>query len=84
MDTSSIRGQNSEGFMTDLNERVAVLETLLQSQDTRHKEMEVKVNAMYDVIMQLRGAKWVGWFVAAALGFLISNISGLMNFFQGK
>lgn len=68
----------------DLNERVAVLETLLKSQDSRHKEMEIKVNAMYDVIMQLRGAKWMGWFIAAAIGFIISNVTSFLNLIQGK
>lgn len=68
----------------DINERVAVLETLLKSQDSRHKEMEIKVNAMYDVIMQLRGAKWMGWFIAAAIGFIISNVTSFLNLIQGK
>ena len=68
----------------DINERVAVLETLLKSQDSRHKEMETKVNAMYDVIMQLRGAKWMGWFIAAAIGFIISNIQSVVHFLQGR
>ena len=68
----------------DINERVAVLETLLKSQDSRHKEMETKVNAMYDVIMQLRGAKWMGWFIAAAIGFIISNIQSIVHFLQGR
>ena len=68
----------------DINERVAVLETLLKSQDSRHKEMETKVNAMYDVIMQLRGAKWMGWFIAAAIGFIISNVTSFLNLIQGK
>ena len=68
----------------DLNERVAVLETLLKSQDSRHKEMEIKVNAMYDVIMQLRGAKWMGWFIAAAIGFIISNVTSIVHFLQGR
>ena len=70
--------------MDPLNERVAVLETLLKNQDSRHKQMEVKVDAMYDVIMQLRGAKWMGWFVAAAIGFIISNIQSIVHFVQGK
>ena len=68
----------------EINERVAVLETLLKSQDARHKQMEVKVDAMYDVIMQLRGAKWMGWFIAAAIGFVISNMQSILHFVQGK
>ena len=68
----------------EINERVAVLETLLKSQDARHKQMEVKVDAMYDVIMQLRGAKWMGWFIAAAIGFVISNAQSILHFVQGK
>jgi tetrahydromethanopterin S-methyltransferase subunit G len=67
-----------------LNSRIAVLETLMVEQDKRHKKMESKVDAMYEVIMQLRGAKWFGLLIAASVGFIISNISSIVHFLQGK
>lgn len=64
--------------MTNINERIVILETLLSHQDERHRKMEVKVDAMYDVIMQLRGAKWLGWVIAAGVGFAVSNGASLI------
>lgn len=70
--------------MTDLTERLAVLETKQATQEEHFQRMEKKVDAMYDVIMQLKGAKWLGWVIAAAFGFLVSNVHVLYNFLQGK
>lgn len=70
--------------MVDQNERLAVLETEIRAQKEHNTRIEAKVDAMYDVIMQLRGAKWMGWFIAAAVGFSISNITTIFNFLQGK
>jgi len=70
--------------MVDLNERLAVLETQQKAQETHNLTIEKKVDEMHDVIMQLKGAKWFGWFIAAALGFLVSNAVTIANYLQGK
>lgn len=64
--------------MIDLNERLAVLETHQKVQEMHNSKIEKKVDEMHDVIMQLRGAKWLGWVVAAGVGFAISNGASLI------
>lgn len=70
--------------MVDLAERLAVLETHQKTQAEQNLKIEKKVDEMHDVIMQLKGAKWFGWFIAVALGFLVSNVATIANYLQGK
>lgn len=70
--------------MVDLNARLAVVESKQITQEAHNLKIEKKVDDMHDVIMQLRGAKWFGWFIAAALGFLVSNVATIANYLQGK
>lgn len=70
--------------MTDLHARLSVVESKLEAQNEHNTKIEKKVDDMHDVIMQLRGAKWFGWFMAAALGFLVSNVVTIANYLQGK
>jgi hypothetical protein len=63
------------------NERIAVLETLLEIQTEKLDKMEFKVSQMHDIIMQLRGIKWFGLTIAAALGFMISKFEAFLNIF---
>ena len=70
--------------MSDLNARLSVVESKQISQEAHNTKIEKKVDDMHDVIMQLRGAKWFGWFIAAALGFLVSNVVTIANYLQGR
>lgn len=65
--------------MDDLAARVAVMESKQFAQELHNKRIETKVDAMYDVIMKLQGAKYLGWFLAAAAGYVISYVVPFMN-----
>lgn len=68
--------------MVDLNERLAVLETQQKAQEKHNLKIEKKVDEMHDVIMQLKGAKWFGWVMAAGVGFVLSNGLALFQAFK--
>lgn len=67
-----------------LKERIAVLETKIDTLEKHNLKIEEKVDQMYDVIMQLKGAKWITWVFFVSLGFVASNIGEFINFLQGK
>lgn len=70
--------------MSDFNARLAVIESKQTTQEAHNLKIEKKVDDMHDVIMQLRGAKWLGWFIAASLGYVLSNLADFWHLIQGK
>ena len=67
--------------MPDTPERLAVVETRLNSIEKTMTEIQKTAKDTNDVIQQLKGAKYVGWFIAAGFGYLIHTI---LPFLQGK
>lgn len=69
---------------SDLNARLAVLETKQEHTEQHNVLRDKKIDEMYEVIMKLKGAKWVGWFIAAAFGFVVSNVHTLWQLLQQR
>ena len=67
--------------MPDTNERLAVVETRLETIEKNILDVQKTAKDTNDVIQQLKGAKYVGWFIAAGFGYLIHTI---LPFLQGK
>lgn len=65
--------------MTDVNERLAVVETRLDTIEKHIVSSEKTLKEMNDVIQQLKGAKYFGWFIAAAVGYLIHTLLPFLN-----
>lgn len=68
--------------METIKTRLSVLETKQEHIERHNVQRDKKIDDMYEVIMKLRGAKWVGWFIAAAFGFVLSNMSTLWQLIQ--
>lgn len=75
--------------MEELVERIAVLETKQTAQEESNKrqeshnlKIEKKVDAIYEVIMTFRGAKYLGWFLAAAIGYVVHTILPFLGYKQ--
>lgn len=48
------------------------------------EDMSLKVNAMHDVMMQAKGARWLLLGAAGLLGFLTSLLGKALPFWQAK
>jgi phosphoglycerate dehydrogenase-like enzyme len=62
--------------MTD-NERMAILETKVQHLSEQLEDTHKKVDAMYELLMQARGARWV-IIGMAAIGGAVASIATTM------
>jgi len=58
---------------SDLEARIAVLETHRENHEKKFDEMKSKVDEMHALLMQARGARWA-----------ILGVAGLAGFFAGK
>lgn len=67
--------------MPETIERIAVLETRLDSIENRLDNFGGKIDSVKQVTDTLRGAKYVGWFIAASFGYIVHTILPL---FTGK
>lgn len=60
-------------------ERIAVLETRQDSLEARFETFDKKLDSVKQVTDTLRGAKYVGWFIAASIGYVIHTILPLFT-----
>lgn len=63
--------------MSDLEARIAVLETHRENHEKKFDEMAAKVNEMHALLMQARGARWAILGMAGIAGFAAGKISFL-------
>lgn len=68
--------------MDELHERMAVMETKQTAQEAHNARQEKKIDEMYEVIIKLKGAKYFGWFLAAAVGYVVHTIIPLLGIKQ--
>lgn len=66
------------------NERMAVVETKLEAQKEALIDIQLKVDEMYIILQQIKGAKWLGWTLAAALGAIASHFNTIVHYLQGR
>lgn len=59
----------------DTHGRVVRLETQVEHLSEQLSDMQGKVNAMHDLLMQAKGMRWLIVFMAAAAGFAASFAS---------
>lgn len=67
--------------MSDLEARVARLETHREHHEKKFEEMVKKVDEMHALLMQARGARWAILASAGLAGFLAGNLSFIKSMF---
>jgi len=70
--------------MSELEQRIAVLETNQRHAEAKLDKMSEKVDEMHALLLQAKGARWFILGVAALGGFLATKVSLLATFFAGK
>lgn len=70
--------------MSDLDARIAVLETHRENHEKKFDEMANKVNEMHAVLLQARGARWAILGVASLAGFLAGKLGVILSIFALK
>jgi hypothetical protein len=65
---------------TDTRDRVIRLETQVDHMTMQLNDMQQKVNAMHDLLMQAKGMRWLIIGMAAVAGFLASFASKYVPF----
>lgn len=66
-------------------ERLAKLEVLVEHSVQKQEEMSAKVNVMYDVLLQVKGAKWFGLVMAGLIGSLLAKADVVIHYLtQGR
>ncbi len=65
----------------DMAERMAVLETKQIAQEVHNKKIEMKVDAMYEVVMTLKVGKYLSWVFFAAIGYAVHTF---LPFWKGN
>jgi hypothetical protein len=65
---------------TDTRDRVIRLETQVDHMTLQLNDMQQKVNAMHDLLMQAKGMRWLIIGMAAVAGFLASFASKYVPF----
>lgn len=68
----------------DTRDRLIRLETEMDVVQKTVEDMSLKVNAMHDVMMQAKGARWLILGAAGLLGFLTSLLGKALPFWQAK
>lgn len=68
----------------DTRDRLIRLETEMDVVQKTVEDMSLKVNAMHDVMMQAKGARWLLLGAAGLLGFLTSLLGKALPFWQAK
>lgn len=68
----------------DTRDRLIRLETEMDGFQKTVEDMSLKVNAMHDVMMQAKGARWLLLGAAGLLGFLTSLLGKALPFWQAK
>jgi hypothetical protein len=63
----------------DTRDRVIRLETQMENMSAQLNDMQVKVNAMHDLLMQARGVRWLIIAMAAIAGFCASIASKYLH-----
>ena len=61
-------------------ERIAALEERVANMDEHVREMKVQVQAMHDLLMQAKGARWALLAAASLAGFLAGIAHKLVPF----
>lgn len=84
-----LRGWEAEGLLvvsesSDTRDRVIRLEANLLHVTDQLDDMTRKLNEMHDVMMQMKGAKWVIWTAAGMLGSLFGIGAWLLPSFLNK
>lgn len=64
----------------DNNERLVRLEMKVEHQSEKIEDMSSKMNQMYDVFMQAKGARWMFLAAGVAVGSFIVNLKTLLSF----
>lgn len=74
--------------MGELDERLAVLEARHENAKTQLDAMSIKVDAMYEMMVEARGqakgAKLAIWLMGGFAGLLGGKIATLVTYFGGK
>ena len=70
--------------MSELEQRIAVLETNQRHAEAKLDKMSEKVDEMHALLLQAKGARWFILGVAALGGFLATKIGVIAAFFAGK
>lgn len=74
--------------MGELDERLAVLEERYENAKTKIDGMSVKVDAMYEMLVEARGqakgAKLAMWLMGGLAGVAGGKIAALLGYFGGK
>lgn len=68
----------------DTRDRLIRLETEMDGVQKTVEDMSLKVNAMHDVMMQAKGARWLLLGAAGLLGFFTSLLGKALPFWQAK
>ena len=71
-------------FMSELEQRIAVLETNQRHAEAKLDKMSEKVDEMHALLLQAKGARWFILGVAALGGAIASKVTVLTAFFAGK
>lgn len=68
--------------MSEIEARIAVLETNQRHLEDKLDKMSSKVDEMHEVLLQARGARWAILGVASLAGFFAGKFSTFLSFFK--
>lgn len=66
----------------DTRDRVMRMEAEIEHMGVKLDQMQTKVNAMHDLLMQARGMRWLIVGMAAVAGFFASAVSKFLPFYR--
>lgn len=62
------------------NERIAKLEVLVEHMAEKQDNMAIKVETMHNILLQVKGAKWIGLVLAGLIGSVLAKADVVLHY----